>query len=337
MLDNESILAGLVLVVAEGLREEYGIDPEPLLEEVGISLQDISRPGARIETHRVDQLWQKVFEVTGDSEVGLKIGQRASPGDYYVLGHAWFASETLGDALERYARYSSVIDTVDVTVTLTKEGDVYRFGGDYKDVEDRPSEIAVDAEIAAFLAMCAAVKERPVRLHKVERQEDESMHPGSFEAFVGCPVSWGAKEVALYFPADEIEEHLQFAIPEVAAATDQIAERYIESLDRNTVATQVRRLLIQMLPSGSADQESIASKLYRSASTLQRQLSAEGTSYRDVLEATRRSMAQDYLRNGEHTHAQVAYMLGFSDQSNFARAFKRWTGHSPGQYQKERG
>jgi AraC-like DNA-binding protein len=89
-----------------------------------------------------------------------------------------------------------------------------------------------------------------------------------------------------------------------------------------------------MLPSGKADQDKVASRLYRSTSTLQRQLSAEGTSYRDLLESTRRGLAEKYLRDGKHTQAEIAYMVGFSDQSNFARAFKRWTGMSPGQFQK---
>jgi AraC-like DNA-binding protein len=74
--------------------------------------------------------------------------------------------------------------------------------------------------------------------------------------------------------------------------------------------------------------------LHRSTSTLQRQLNAEGTSYRDILETTRRDLAEKYLREGDYKQAEIAYMVGFSDQSNFARAFKRWTGVSPGQYRK---
>ncbi len=69
-------------------------------------------------------------------------------------------------------------------------------------------------------------------------------------------------------------------------------------------------------------------------STLQRQLQAEGLSYRDVLESTRRSLAENYLQDKKHSLAQIAYLLGFSDQSNFSRAFKRWTSMSPKQYQE---
>ena len=96
----------------------------------------------------------------------------------------------------------------------------------------------------------------------------------------------------------------------------------------------MRQLLVQMLPSGRMDQDTIAKRLYRSTSTLQRQLAAEETNYRHILESTRRDLAQHYLEDGEYTQAQIAFMIGFADQSNFARAFKRWTGVSPGEYQK---
>ena len=106
-----------------------------------------------------------------------------------------------------------------------------------------------------------------------------------------------------------------------------------DSLDPAKVASQVRRLLISLLPSGKADQELIAARLNRSSSTLQRQLQSEGLTYRSVLEDTRRSLAEDYLKGRKHSHAQIAYLLGFSDQSNFSRAFKRWTRLSPREYQ----
>lgn len=64
-----------------------------------------------------------------------------------------------------------------------------------------------------------------------------------------------------------------------------------------------------------------------------RSASSEGTSYRDVLDETRKSLAEEYLRQRKLSHAQIAYLLGFSDQSNFSRAFKRWTKKSPRSFQ----
>ncbi len=149
-----------------------------------------------------------------------------------------------------------------------------------------------------------------------------------------CPVTYGSEKEVWRFAAADLEEGLTGSIPDVTVATDRIAENYIASLDKSAVATAVRQLLVQMLPSGKTDQDTVAKRLYRSTSTLQRQLGAEGTNYRSVLESTRRDLAEQYLQDSEYTQAQIAFMVGFSDQSNFSRAFKRWTGMSPGDYQK---
>jgi AraC-like DNA-binding protein len=80
------------------------------------------------------------------------------------------------------------------------------------------------------------------------------------------------------------------------------------------------------------DQDAVARALNQSPSTLQRRLRKEGTSYQTLLDSTRRELALHYLREGEHSIADVAFMLGFADQSNFTRAFRRWTGKTPRQY-----
>ena len=115
-------------------------------------------------------------------------------------------------------------------------------------------------------------------------------------------------------------------------------------MEWNAGAARVRNPAVQLSLSGKtgpgpihnadhSDQELVSSCLNRSASTLQRQLQGEGLTYRKVLESTQRSLAETYLRDKKHTHAQIAYLLGFSEQSNFSRAFKRWTSMSPRQYQ----
>jgi AraC-like DNA-binding protein len=92
--------------------------------------------------------------------------------------------------------------------------------------------------------------------------------------------------------------------------------------------------LLTLLPSGEATQETVASSLNKSVSTLQRQLKAEGASYRAVLEETRRDLAERLLEEQRYALSQIAYLLGFSDQGNFSRAFKRWTGRSPAAFRR---
>jgi AraC-like DNA-binding protein len=158
------------------------------------------------------------------------------------------------------------------------------------------------------------------------------VHPDAYRQALRAPVRFSADVGVFHFDKALLQEPLTHAAPDVAKATDRIAEQYIETLDPNKVASQVRQLLIALLPSGKADQDLVSKRLNRSTSTLQRQLQAEGLSYRDVLDNTRRNLAESYLTDNKHSHAQIAFLLGFSDQSNFSRAFKRWTSMSPGQY-----
>jgi AraC-like DNA-binding protein len=193
---------------------------------------------------------------------------------------------------------------------------------------------AAEAGIVAFFKLCEIVRREPVRPLKAELIFPAETARGYLDEFLQCPVSYGNEREKFWFSREIFDEPLPGHIPDVLDSTSRIAEQYLETLDQSKVATDVRRLLVQMLPSGKADQDTVANRLYRSTSTLQRQLTAEGTSYRNILETTRRSLAEKYLRDGEYSQAEIAYMTGFSDQSNFARAFKRWTGMSPGQFQK---
>ena len=152
------------------------------------------------------------------------------------------------------------------------------------------------------------------------------------EELFGANIEWGADRNTIDLSTDLLERPLPGSVPAVAEASERIAAEYIADFELGTTATQVRRLIARALPSGSASQERIASQLYRSASTLQRQLSAEGTSFRSLLQETRQGLAEQYLKEGRQSQAEIAFMVGFSDQSNFARAFRRWTGMSPGEF-----
>jgi AraC-like DNA-binding protein len=280
------------------------------------------------------RLWDMAVFLTGDQQFGLKAGARARPSGAHALGHSWLASATLRDALQTYCRYAHVVSMAIPSAEVVEEDGMVVYVESVRDPSVMVNRTAEEFGIVTFFNFCETLKREPVRPLKVELifPRDEA-HP-YLEEFLQCPVTYGNEYEKFYFSKSQFEERLSGYVPEVLAATTRIVEEYLESFDQSKVATDVRRLLVQMLPSGKADQDSVASQLYRSTSTLQRQLSAEGTSYRDILETTRRDLAEKYLREGGHTQAEIAYMVGFSDQSNFSRAFKRWTGVSPGGFQK---
>ena len=334
MLYEPTTLASIARLIGETLEKDYGIDPAPIFAQVKIDTSKFQRPGARVPLSKMTRLWDTAVFITGDQQFGLKAGARAEPSDFYVLGYAWLASATLRGGLERLCRYAHVVSTAIASVEVVEEGGMIVFVESFHDPSIVISRTADEAGLVAFFKFCEIIKREPVHALKAELIFPPDKARPYLEEFLQCPVTWGNEREKLYFSKELFEERLPGYVPDVLDATSRIAEQYLESLDKSKVATDVKRLLVQMLPSGKADQDTVANRLYRSTSTLQRQLSAEGTTYRDILETTRRSLAEKYLRDGRYTQTEIAYMVGFSDQSNFARAFKRWTGVSPGQFQK---
>ena len=334
MLDEPTTLSSVARLIGDTLRDSYSTDPEPLYRRAGIDPKGFYTPGSRIPFGRMSRLWQMAVDASGDPWLGLIVGARARPADFYVLGHAWTSSGTLEGALRRLCRFRQVLSTQYSELVLEADGDELVLVERYREGAPQRHPAARDAGFAAFMRMIDLVTETPVRPRAVELTVDAGGQPGRYEPLFGCPVVFGSDHEAWRFAAAELALPLTGSVPEVAAATDLIAERYVASLDRSKVSSAVRQALVQLLPAGKSDQDSVAKRLYRSRSTLQRQLSAEGTSFREILDNTRLELARRYLQDGRYSQAQVAFMVGFSDQSNFARAFRRGTGQSPGQYQK---
>ncbi len=333
MLYEPTTLASLVGLLATSLREEYGIDPAPIYSQAGIPLSPPKSPQLRYPLAKIRNLWELSKEASGDEAIGLKTGCYATPVQFYAFGYSWLASSTLLDGMRRLTRYYQLMSTASVEVSLTETADSFALSAVFPDKTKAPPKEGIDCGMTALLALCDIVAEQEIRPLRVELTCPARVHPDAYREALRAPIQFDAEIGTLHFDKEALRAPLPHGTPDVAKATDKIAEQYIETLDPHKVATQVKRLLVNLLPSGNADQEIVSSRLNRSTSTLQRQLHSEGLSYRDVLESTRRGLAEHYLRDKQHSFAQIAFLLGFSDQSNFSRAFKRWTSMSPKQYQ----
>lgn len=333
MLYEPTTLASATALLATSLREEYGIDPAPIFFQADLPLAPPQLPLLRYPLEKIRELWALSRQASGDDAIGLKTGCYAKPSHFYAFGYSWSASSTLLGAFERLTRYFHIMSTASVVISLTETQDSYALCAAFPDPSKSPPKEGIDCGMTAILALCDTIAEREIRPIRVELARPPGSNDDVYREALRAPISFDADVGVFHFDKADLTLPLPHGAPDIAKATDRIAEQYIESLDPHKVASQVRRLLIDLLPSGKADQEVVSSQLNRSASTLQRQLQGEGITYREVLESTQRRLAETYLRDKEHTHAQIAYLLGFSEQSNFSRAFKRWTSMTPRQFQ----
>ncbi len=335
MLTEPTTLGYGIELVAAALESDFDIDPAPMLAELGLDRSDLLNPKTRIPNSQFPRMWEIAASMCPDPALGVAAGMQTDVRHIGVLGYAWMSSANLVDAFERLLRFEAIVDEGVTDIEFVKEGDEYRFSEAYPNPADYHGKLGTDEWFAAVVMLCRAATNSEMRATRAEFLVSRDDPLDIYEPLVAGPVSRHPTRNALYFAAADIERPLPGAQSDVASATSLIAERYIESLDSNTVATQVRETLVRLLPAGEASQERVAAAMFRSASTLQRQLKSEGTSYREIADATLREIAKSYLQDGRHSIAQIAFLTGFGDQSNFARAFKRWTGLSPGDFRKQ--
>ena len=333
MLSEPTTIASAARLIAETLHRQYNRDHLPVFRAAGLDPARLEVSGARYPWRGMQKLWVEAARVTNDPTFGLVVGANIRPTTFHALGFSWIASRTLLESLQRLARYYKLLSNAPYGVVLHDEGDTWFLENTVEDHGNTQADrLATDAVMMAIIRLCKQASDNHfhpvgVRMHRPA--------PDNIDAYVAAleaPVYFGQERRGLLFDKAELEKPLPGDNLELAVAHDEIAENYIAGLEPERVSTEVRKLLIELLPSGNASQEAIARQMNRSLSTLQRQLASESTNYKQIREQTRAALAEKYVREGEHSLSQIAYLLGFSDQSNFSRAFRRWTGQSPGQY-----
>lgn len=325
-----STIGSVVSLIAQSLLS-YGCDPAPVLEEVGIDTGTLSDSNGRYPVAQLQQLWKRAVEVSGDPCFGLTTAELFQPAAISGLGFAWLASDTLRDAFGRLVRYSRFLNTA-VTVWLEEtDGRVdLVLTGPEKWPDLAPA--AIDMGMATFLRMCKMTAGENITPLQIHLQRPRPSNTERFERFFGAPIEYGAATNRLCFEQALVDAPLATPNPELARINDQTVIDYLARFDRASIAMQVRAQIIERLPAGAPHQETIAESLHVSLRSLQRRLKDEETSFKELLEETRRELALHYIRESHRPIGEITYLLGFSEHSNFTRAFKRWTGRSPAKF-----
>jgi len=335
VLFEPSTLTSVARLIAETLETQYGQNAAEVFRSVGLDPDQLSVAGARYPWKKMPLVWEAAAEATGDPCFGLRVGKSIRPTSFHALGYSWLASRTLMESLERLSRYHHIISTAPIELTLETEGASCVLTESFKRSKEEAAlpamyrVMAADAFFMAIVELCRTASNKHFSPLSVTLTHEDFDRAGDYISAFGAPVIFRAERNALFFDLKKMEAPLPGDNIDLATANDKVTEHYLASLDPRTVATEVRELLIELLPSGTINQTDIARRMNRSLSTLQRQLNVEGTTYQELRDDTRRHLAEDYVQEKRLALSQIAYLLGFSDQSNFSRAFKRWTGQSP--------
>ena len=324
-----STIGPIGVVIWQAL-EDLGVAPEPLFADAGIEMGPLMDPNTRITDGAFRRLLTAIEEQPVDRVFGLHLAKFIHPTTFYSLGVAAYCSATLGNYIEKMIRYYSVVTTNDV-MSLERDSidsEVCCLNWIANNPEPFPS-VREDGIAAIFVTILRVATQNAFSPRRVSLARpfpgDNADH---YASFFGCEVQFEAPATSLVFDAQLLDIPLVSADPDMARSYEQLTEQYIAKLEKADFPARVRNELIRLLPTGVSGKDAVAKVLCVSTRTLYNRLEEAGTTFREVLDDTRRLLAEDYLLKGLPVN-EIAYLTGFSDTANFSRAFKKWTGHSP--------
>lgn len=299
-------------------------------ERLGLALPPALRAlggEARIPLARQDELWEALCAASDDALVGLRLGSALQVGHLDMVGALLMSCETLGEALEALLEYYPIIGQGSEFALQAQVGGVllvYR-----PSYRTRRAE-RVEAVLASLVHLTAWITGGRVLPQRVEIAHAARGDAQRYADLLGVAPRFAASDDALGFADADLRIPLIQANGPMREHLRQLADEQLRRLGAQSLAAQVQRLLQEHPQWGK---ERVAEHLNLSGRHLNRKLAEEGSSFKLLREQVLHGMAERLLRESPRL-AEVAERLGFSDESAFAKAFRRWTGMTPGQFRQ---
>ena len=319
--------------IAELLAAE-GLDVDTLFAAAEIDRAALEAPGARVQTESVSRLWELAAEQSGNPAIGLAQHQVARPASFDVVGYAMMSCADLRSAFERLIRYMLILSDA-LTMTMTEEGGGYRVTFVLTGGERPVPRQRIEFIFVTLIGFCRWISRSDVVPRAIELAYSAPRDVAPYRSVFRCPVSFDAQRNSLAFSCADMSLALPTSNPQLAELHERYAGEYLRHFDHAQTSYRVREAIVRRLPDGEPRRDEVAVELCMSERTLQRRLEEEKTSFVQLLDNTRRELADQYLGRLHLSLGQAAYLLGFADQSSFFRACRRWFKVSPGQYRNQ--
>jgi AraC-like DNA-binding protein len=317
------------------LVERFGLPRAALLKHAAAGLGRWEPSQPRIPLAALVTLFRSALALTGRRDLGLEFGRQVRPDTFDVLGYALMTCRNLGEAIGLVPLYRRVVFDSGYSETHISEHDgmvklawvvlpeATRAGLPY-------DELLAESLIASWVGFGRWITGAEMPLAEVRFRHAAPADTQPFTGFFACPVRFAAGENALLFPRELLTQPLLQADAELNLSMRDEARKLIERpRGSQDIAAQVRQLLAPRLPKCEASLKHVAAGMGVTPRTLQRRLASADFSFQDVLDATRRELAQVYLRDPALSALDVALLLGYAEQSSFTRAFRAWFGTTP--------
>ena len=305
---------------------DLGVRPADVLRRAQLPEDLLSNTDVRLTTDEYFRFWESLRHEVDDPMFPIRLVEVATAETFMPPLFAALCSPDLTTGLQRLGRYKRLVAPMALDIEDGPAG--LRVAFRWLDATVDPPQ-SLSAMELAFIVNLARMGTRE-KIRPIEATAPRPPKPArAYERFLGVPVQSGAT-LSVTFSAEDARRPFLTASDAVWKAFEPDLRRRLAELDRSaSVAERVRAALLESLPSGQSSADLIARRLAMSKRTLQRRLNEEGTTFLEILNATRMQLANHYLSNTALSNTEISFLLGFGDPNSFFRAFHDWTGKTP--------
>ncbi|MEL6338467.1 MAG: AraC family transcriptional regulator ligand-binding domain-containing protein [Myxococcota bacterium] len=312
----------------------FGLDREALLREAALTKSALEQDDNRLPLATFVKAMRVAKRDASESALPVLFAAHADFSEFSIAGLIANASRTMLDALIQLNRYGRL------AIDPPYEGDVplaFERSVEADWIVDRRIFASPCLELVelAFTYLITGPRRFLPRPHtlSVHVTYGPPKHRAVYDEVWRCPVHFdterNALQLAKWVAGHEVRLQPAYAFGILTAHADRMLE---DLRAKETFAGRIESMIVPELHTGAVSIHWAADRLGLSRQSVYRRLKSEGTTFETLLESVRRRLALEYLEGGKVTVSETAFLLGYADSSPFARAFKRWTGRSPGSY-----
>lgn len=286
----------------------------------------------RISISEWVSLLNEVAVLTPTPAVGLYIGQHIKASQTGIVGYLGLSCGSVGEALALFERFARLIyDVNSLSMTMENETVTISWGSEHV----APGQLADETAISVFFTMVQVIAGRTLYPTKVNFINPAPTDITPYEDFFHCPVSFGGIRTFVEFPAEYLNITLQNKDAKLLDYLEDHAQTLLSTLPSDQFEDKLKQLLTDMLKKQEdLSLENLATRMHTSTRTLQRRLNEQEIKFQELLASVKLDLFNQYIKDESLTLFDIALLLGYSEQSAFTRAVKRWTGKLPKNFRK---
>lgn len=321
---------GILNLIANYL-DEKGFDAQTLFSQYSIELEDLQNNLLPVSLHTQGSILKAVEALTGCDHVGLIIGRKAQLANIGPLRFLVLNAETIRDALESLFSYGVMWYRGQKLDIKEEEGYAricMRIDGDLPGADQYHT-----AYLAAMVSIIELIlgKAWAPTMVRIAYPKPKSAHV--YEKIFGCPVWFGQSQHEILFPQNLLDQKRIGHDRQL----DQFLRQHLSEMQSHEhvdLVSQISKIIEELLPYRNCTMDRVAEYFSVNRFTLYRYLNRQQTTFEDLLDNTRKTLSANLLKNKTLMIIDVANQVGYDDQANFTRAFKRWYGMTPGRWRR---